>query len=260
MHERTDVPHVHGAASAIAQSRTCRAAVNAILRAIDANARAVTLAIALLMMKGVRWKGIMDGGSVQNPRGFSLVEATIILGVLSIIGAVATPSIGDYVSQARAVRARADAQVIAVAVVRLVFDVGRQSRNQSGWTTYDLLVGEGAIPALGEAGDAAWLRPAGSPKVGLLADHLVTNVASYTTSLVGRTLSIRGWHGPYLEAGVGPDPWGHRYAVNIRYLGESSNFDTIVLSAGPNGADDTRFEVDGITPGADDVIALISGQ
>jgi hypothetical protein len=69
---------------------------------------------------------------------------------------------------------------------------------------------------------------------------------------------IRGWHGPYVQAGVGPDPWGHRYAVNVKWLASAKGSDTIVISAGPNGIIETPFQVDGVRPGGDDIVAVAS--
>ena len=68
---------------------------------------------------------------------------------------------------------------------------------------------------------------------------------------------IRGWHGPYLEAGIGADPWGHRYAVNVKALAGGGS-STVVLSAGPNGLIETAFQSPVIVPGGDDLIALVA--
>jgi hypothetical protein len=73
------------------------------------------------------------------------------------------------------------------------------------------------------------------------------------------------WRGSYLPGPIGPDPWGTRYAVNVEFLaralgaGPSGNVnDVIVVSAGPDRAVDTRFDLDGATGGSD-VIFVLSG-
>ena len=67
------------------------------------------------------------------------------------------------------------------------------------------------------------------------------------------------WRGAYLPGPIGPDPWGTRYAVNVEFLaralgaGPSGNVnDVFVISAGPDRVVDTRFDVDGATPGGSD--------
>lgn len=197
----------------------------------------------------------------QHSSGFSLAETTIILGVLSVLSASITPTISDYVSQARTVRARSDAQTIATSLARFVFDTTGQRERRGGWATLDLLVGNGATPTKAEEGDAGWLGERDDVTVGLLDRHLVTNDTAYTTPSASSASHLGpggGWRGPYLEAGVGSDPWGARYAVNIKALARPTGVSAIVLSAGPNGAIETSLGISGAV-GGDDVISLIGG-
>jgi hypothetical protein len=186
------------------------------------------------------------------------VEATAILAAMSIIGAAAAPAIQDYVSDARRARALQDTHVIATALVRLVSDVAAQGSKAGGWATYDLLVSAGEVPEVGPGGDPGWVSAGGGGKVGALADQLVVNGAAYPTHRVSMVNWLKGWHGPYLEAGIGSDPWGHRYAVNVQWLAAGGEFDTVVLTAGPNGIIETPYRADGTVPGGDDIIALVS--
>ena len=153
----------------------------------------------------------------------------------------------------------------------------------------DLLVSAGAVPAVGVT------RLSGSPDWGAavvaasgvqrLEYFLVENTPSGTSANAYRTAanmnvlgnfdpdsgatfnSEFGWRGAYLPGQIGPDPWGRRYAVNVEFLaralgaGPSGNVnDVFVVSAGPNGMTDTRFDIDGVTAGGDDIIFVVSGS
>jgi len=193
---------------------------------------------------------------LRSVSGFSIAEIATALTVSSIVAGAAVPSVQDYIRQARQERAVSDVHTIATALARLEGDVLGQSTRQHGWATFDILVSPGEAPAVGTGGDKAWTQPAGT-KVGLLDDQLVTNAAGYTTNPPRQTTWIRGWHGPYIENGIPVDPWGNRYAVNIRALADGTSC-TIVISAGPNGQIETPFTGVAITPGGDDVVALMS--
>lgn len=56
--------------------------------------------------------------------GMSLVEATIILTVLAVLSAVIAPSMGDYVEEARATKAKEDVEAIGTGIIRLLRDTG----------------------------------------------------------------------------------------------------------------------------------------
>jgi Tfp pilus assembly protein PilE len=54
----------------------------------------------------------------------SLVEATIILMVLAVLTSVIAPSVGDYVEEARATKAKEDVEAIGTGIMRLTRDTG----------------------------------------------------------------------------------------------------------------------------------------
>ncbi|MEI6669460.1 MAG: hypothetical protein WCP29_15020 [Acidobacteriota bacterium] len=193
----------------------------------------------------------------KSATGVSLVETAAALAVSAVVAGAAVPAIQDYITQARFTRAIQDAHTIATAVARFEGDVLGQQANPRGWATFDLLVGAGVAPSIGTGGDPKWLRPTGSAMVGALDDQLVTNAVGYSTFPPRQANWIRGWHGPYLESGIGPDPWGRRYAINIRTLSTGASC-TVVISAGPNGLIETPFEGVVIVPGGDDVVALVA--
>lgn len=194
---------------------------------------------------------------LASAAGLSLVELAAGLTVAAIVTSLTVPAVQDYVAQARLQRAFHDTHAIAAAVARFESDVLGQHATLHAWTSLDLLVGTGAVPAAGAGGDTAWLAPSGSEKVGSLDDQLVTNAPGYTTSPPRQSTGIRGWHGPYLEGRIGPDPWGNRYAINIRALANGASC-SVVVSAGPNGTIETSFEGSVILAGGDDVVALIA--
>lgn len=187
-------------------------------------------------------------------RGFSVAEVTMILTALSILSAAAAPTLNGYVEDTKLVRAAHDVGTLAVSLVRMFNDVAAERNTAQGWASYDVLVGGGATPAALGAGTDAWASPADAKAVGVLDDHLITNAASYTQRPRGATF---GWRGAYLDQPVQPDPWGNRYAVNVRAM-RSSNFDTLVLSAGPDGLVESAFELDGLLTQGDDIVSLVA--
>ncbi len=215
----------------------------------------------------------------NSEQGMSLVEATIILMVLGLLTAVLSPSIGDYVNDARDVKVKDDVEVIGVSIARAVRDsrtpflqiaytpgvAGLSENNRA-----DLIVGEGATPALATgivdftsgniSTDIGWADQVGAPlTVDFMADHLITNVPNYPAPTqasfgVGGPQFGTGWRGAYISA-IGPDPWGNRYAANTVFLGVASDSnvagegfgsggwtrDVIVLSAGRDSTIQTPF-------------------
>lgn len=184
--------------------------------------------------------------------GFSVTEAAIILTVMSILSGLAAPAVNDYVEQAKMVKARSDVKTIGVTLVRLLADVGAPGMRH--WSSYDLLVGPGTIPAVGRPDGAGWAA-AESDTVGHLDDHLVTNAAGYAAADAPRP----AWRGAYLQDRMTTDPWGARYAVNIAAMAQPFA-DTVALSAGADGRVDTPFSFDGAAAGGDDLTAVVSSS
>ena len=195
--------------------------------------------------------------TLHRQHGLSLTEVTIMLSVLSVMTAVLSPSIGNYVEDARHVKASDDVQVIASTFARFAFDVTRDPGLKGGWASADLLVGPGDTPTAGNGGDAAWTAAIGGSQVSRLEDHLLLNTPGYPGRVSGPRYVAAGWRGAYLS-GLTPDPWGYRYAINVKTMA-GGQADTLVLSPGPNGLVETDFDADGLRPGGDDIIAVISG-
>lgn len=232
----------------------------------------------------------------NSERGMSLVEATIILMVLAVLTSVLAPSIGDYVNDARQVKAKEDVEVLGLSVARLLRDTGLPfpvraagaAPSKASTNRVDLLVSEGQLPTItagtGVAAAAAgylvqnaveWNDPVGV-EVELATDHLVTNSNGYTSvtfPAAGGPIPGLGWRGGYLSNSTGPDPWGVRYACSTLWLNPSSdvivaankgtNHDAFCLSAGADGNVDTDIESSangGVVVAGDDLIYVIQGS
>lgn len=194
--------------------------------------------------------------ALTTERGLSLVEVTIMLMVLSVLSAVMSPVIGDYVNDARHVKAAGDVQVLAATFSRFAVEARTAGPGDQAWDRFEVLVGEGLAPGVAPGVDEAWLGEPDRHRVGLLEDHLITNVPGYLTARTSVGPWCPRWRGPYVSGGIGPDPWGNRYAINVAHWSRGSA-SLVVLSAGPNGLIETPFAGEATARGGDDVIAVI---
>ena len=209
----------------------------------------------------------------SSSRGITLVEATIVLAVVAIVTALAAPSASRTLDRAREARAIGDAEAIKTAMINFGDDLNSYrgfniDGSSSSGDQVEMAVSDGDTPIeVSFDGDERWICPvAVTPDpacdvTDFLENHLVLNNPFAGSNLDAYPLSGGNtWRGAYLNAPVDPDPWGNRYAVNVRYLqapSETKN-DVIVLSAGPDEQIDTAYEKDGIFPGDDDIIVVIN--
>jgi type II secretory pathway pseudopilin PulG len=176
----------------------------------------------------------------------SLVEATIILMVISLLTAVLAPSIGDYVSEARHTKAKEDVEAIGTAIMRLARDIGPCFKFTPADpctmdNRVDILHSEG--PDVGGndfsatatnftstdniSNDAInWNNDASALIGDSMMDQLVNNVPDYNTpadttptgyTITGPNAGL-GWRGAYIGSEIGPDPWGRRYLATTVFL------------------------------------------
>ena len=155
--------------------------------------------------------------------GWSLIELTIILVVLSILCAILAPVIGRYVRTAKIVRCREDVQALGSSVWMFIKDTGNShfmqdgspdpslgaSRNdgvntsgsapdQSAANRVDLLVGDGDVPEVGPNGDSAWTEAVNFGTVDFMEYHLVTNMPGHDSGNRYRTpLDLNKGDGAY---------------------------------------------------------------
>ena len=205
--------------------------------------------------------------TLKSQQGMSLVEATIILLVLMILTSVLAPSIYDFVIDAKMVKVKEDCEAIGVSVVRLVRDVGPCLKYSSNGCT-----GDNRIDALYSRGTDGSATLLGWPATGADMEEQFT-----TNSHGGNQIyPLPVWRGAYLPSPIGPDPWGTRYGVNVKYLGEQlmvdptptpsqspQDVDVFCLSAGPNKTYETGFGGNGFggtTRLGDDFVFVIGGS
>ncbi len=189
----------------------------------------------------------------RSAPGFTLLEITIILAVIAILGLILAPSVFNFLNQSRLARAQNDVRILADSVFEFFRDNGFHAQFADGQRELDiaLLVSPGAV---GEArpGAEPWLTTDPSV-IDFISNQLVNNRPS--SGNVGyplkTALSGSGWNGPYLNAHMQSDPWGNRYVINVEHLsvnpgayeagGTQQKRAVWALSAGPDGVFDTLY-------------------
>lgn len=178
--------------------------------------------------------------------GLSLVEATIILMVLSILTAIVAPSAGSYLESARHTKAKEDVEAIASAIDQLMRDAGRLCLSLNGSSCandasgrVELLVSGAAVgdneptvvttPFVAAASTASstnlnWAggtNEVADARRDTMDDQFVTNAPGYagvTFTGGGGPRAGIGWRGAYLAGPVDVDPWGYGYQASTVFL------------------------------------------
>ncbi|MCX6552173.1 MAG: hypothetical protein NTY02_14430 [Acidobacteria bacterium] len=184
------------------------------------------------------------------------------LAALMIVALILVPSLGEGPDVRQIDEARSHCILIGSAIIRFQTDSGTPPRwfravdsHTPGASSVMVLAGPGRAPE--ESAPGGWTTAAADE----LMNQLVANRPEYPLLTPGAT---QGWYGPYLSPGdLGPDPWNHRYFVNVGLLeGPNGRQErrrpseaVWVLSAGPNGRIDTPMHQDAqsATLGGDDV-------
>lgn len=201
----------------------------------------------------------------RSERGMTLVEATIVITAIAILVGFAAPSASRTLDRARTARAIDDGEAIKTAIVNYRADVfqGFSTDGTTSGPNVEMLVSDGDIPAIGTGGDNRWDDIVQNvPASGLVTDFLERHLVTNNIFGTGTTYPSTGgntWRGAYINAPIDPDPWGNRYAVDVKFLRAPANTrnDTFVLSAGPDEQVNTAFEINGVVPGNDDIIVTI---
>ena len=186
-------------------------------------------------------------------RGFSMVELVVVLAVIAILATLITPIITSYVDKAKINKAHNDVRNLATALVQFnsdtkTFPIFTSPAQYPNGSTYDVVAGEGADPALG-SGISGWI----TTNTGNLRAMLNEN------SLLLATVGSAHWNGPYVGL-IGEDPWGTKYLVTARALRAGSNLTAFVLSAGPNRTVDTQMDQargTAFVVGSDDIVSVV---
>ena len=192
---------------------------------------------------------------MRSERGMSLLEATIVLMVISILAAIIAPPVGSYVQSTQQAAASRDAENIGAALGRMLDDLGESAvlRDGNGASAaaapshapanhVDMLVTQGDAPIVeasvvrAGAGVTDWDDAVNDAAIQLLDYYLVANTPSglaangYRTAATMSTTTEfdpdggamfnaeHAWRGAYLPGPLGPDPWGYRYAINVEFL------------------------------------------
>jgi hypothetical protein len=176
-----------------------------------------------------------------------------------VLAAALTPVVSGTIARSKVSRARIDTCAIRDAVLNMLDDtnalgvVADGSVERGCQDRCDLIVSDGDIPRLGNDGDAQWVRPVDYHNVDFMEYHLTSNRPGNDPDH-----GYRDWNGAYLAGPIGPDPWGNRYMVNVRYIVPGERYDVVVISAGPDEEIDSQFKIDGFVPGDDDIICLVT--
>jgi len=187
--------------------------------------------------------------SARSRQGFTLIELTVVLAVIVTLALVLTPSISNFINDARMARARTDCQTLASAIITFYRDNGffpswKLAQNGGPGLPGDrvqLLVSPGNIPQ--EDQPSLWT----TGTAGQLSEQLIKDIPGYSLKT---STSPNGWNGPYLSNEITADPWGNRYIVNIQLIDSSATATTRtggvklavwVLSAGANGIIETPY-------------------
>ena len=191
--------------------------------------------------------------SAAGEAGFTLLEITIILAVIAILGLVLAPSIINFLNQSRLARARSDVEVLGAAVEEFFRDNGFFPQYTDGDRSrrIRLLVSPGAVSEA-QAGAEGWALVTPG-EVDLISNQLINNRPSFGLSgyPLKTTVSGSGWNGPYTSSDLQSDPWGNRYVINVEFLsvmtgaveadGVQEKRAVWALSAGPDGIIDTLY-------------------
>lgn len=237
---------------------------------------------------------------LRSAAGVTLVEASVVLAVVSVLAAVTAPSINGYVEQARQARAREDAKTIGDAIQEFITDNAEHQFliNASNGTDdsdpptradtnrINMLVSDGDIPALSTAlaAETFWTQALNGTTVDTLSNHLVQNTPNELSGSRYRhagdiTVPFPGgnnldfartsssglnapysWRGPYLRGPINADPWGNRYAANVAFLDPSPTASITGITAGWSTGDYPRLDVFVLSAGADEEIDTSSAQ
>jgi type II secretory pathway pseudopilin PulG len=215
----------------------------------------------------------MRATDLRGAAGISLVEVSIVLMAVAILTAVAAPAASRTLDRARVSRALADAEALKEAMVLWKADLGSYTGfvvdgTAANNTPVELAVTDGDTPIeVSFDGDEKWISPVAlTPDPGFVITDFIENHLILNNPFGGANADAyplaggNSWHGAYMNGPLDPDPWGNRYAMNVKFLKAPSNTknDVIVLSAGPDEQIDTAYQVDGIFPGDDDIVVMIA--
>jgi prepilin-type N-terminal cleavage/methylation domain-containing protein len=186
--------------------------------------------------------------SLKDQRGFTLLEALAVVGVITILAATLVPMVVSNLESARLARCRSDVQALTKAVGSFRSDTKEYpTRNGATPSWWYMLSSGGTSPNMAAVG---W----GTTRSDALNEHLVRNTRGYAA---WSDVSRSGWRGPYLPDDR-PDPWGRQYLISVRGFWDKTGspaYHVWAVSAGPDGALQTDDQAD--TLAGDDIGELM---
>jgi len=131
--------------------------------------------------------------------GFTLMEVVVVVSILAILSAIATPMIGGVIQKGKVAAARADCDAISEAIGRYYTDNGKYPPGTQNNPKYNY---------------AKW--PDHQKGVEVLSPWLLEGTVKYLGDKFDK------------------DPWGNRYSYHI-YTLNNPYMDVVVYSNGPDG-------------------------
>jgi hypothetical protein len=210
---------------------------------------------------------------VRSASGLTLLEVTLMLTMTLAIVAALAPSVGAVVQSARTTRATDDMADLKTAILACISDIGFpefkvDGDGKGGGDTVDLLVSDGDTPtACGAsavdgcgAGAKSWIRAVQPDSNGtstftfvdFMARHLIDDAPGNNTA----NAYVTAWKGAYVNGPIDSDPWGNRYALSAGNMNKSPQTADL-LSAGPDEAIDTTWDLAATTAGKDDLVLFV---
>ncbi len=157
----------------------------------------------------------------HRQRGFSMLEAIVVLAIIVALLGVVMPILSAEVEDSRLSRALGDASRIATAVDHYVRDLGHDPGAAARPGAPAVLVTSGA-------------HPQGLPAVPR------ARLSEMLARPAEKEAQASAWKGPYLGE-VGADPWGHAYVVILPAAGSADR--GWVVSSGRDGVLETTERV-----------------
>lgn len=187
---------------------------------------------------------------MKKEKGFTLLEISIVLGVILILIAILVPSIEKNISDAKVARALSDSREIAKAMIEARKDLGKWPIEDSTISHDPCRVLIGSKPSV----SGAYIPPPSS-SCGTPCDwkkdpaetiyYELVNPSNHYPKLNPNPHNYPSWNGPYIND-TKLDPWGKAYLINSAYLDNGPDADPtrriFVISGGPNNLMDTYFD------------------
>jgi len=215
----------------------------------------------------------------QRERGMTLIETTIVLVATAVLVAALAPVAAAALTDARIAAATTYATNLATAINNAVSDISFpefkvDGDGKGGDDVVRMLVSDGdtpdqcnvsttdgcGTPTTGFLPEKSWIRPVQPDSNGttiftfvdFFDRHLILDMPGNHVA----NAYVTSWRGAYINTPISADPWGNRYmfsAQNMNLFPETSN----VLSAGPDEAIDTTWDLATKNANADDIVVFV---